>query len=76
MKCLGYFTNRFTVIGGILYFSERVLREVRARKETTITNVFMHPSGAMEIRFNKPSLRYKSGQWILINVPDVSHFQW
>lgn len=30
----------------------------------------------MEIRFNKPSLRYKSGQWLFLQVPEISQFQW
>lgn len=36
----------------------------------------MHPSGAMEIRFDKPSFRYVAGQWLFLAVPDVSSFQW
>lgn len=32
--------------------------------------------GAMEIQFRKPSFRYQPGQWIFINVPDVSKWQW
>lgn len=76
VQCLGYFTNRFTIISGVLYFLERVLREVRARRETRIVGVFMHPSGAMEIRFKKPSMKYKSGQWLFLQVPEVSQFQW
>jgi len=75
-QCLGYFTNRFTIVSGVLYFLERVLREVRARRETRIVGVYMHPSGAMEIRFKKPSMKYKSGQWLFLQVPEVSQFQW
>lgn len=30
----------------------------------------------MEIQFRKPSMRYKAGQWIFINVPSVSKYQW
>lgn len=30
----------------------------------------------MEIQFKKPSMKYKSGQWLFIQVPDVSGFQW
>jgi NADPH oxidase len=30
----------------------------------------------MEIRFRKPSFRYKAGQWLFLNVPDVSKFQY
>ena len=36
----------------------------------------MHPSGAMELRFTKPSFKYKSGQWLFLQVPEVSKFQW
>lgn len=30
----------------------------------------------MEIQFHKPSMKYKAGQWIFIQVPDVSSSQW
>lgn len=30
----------------------------------------------MEIQFKKPSMKYKAGQWLFLNVPDVSRFQW
>jgi NADPH oxidase 1 len=30
----------------------------------------------MEIQFRKPSFRYTAGQWIFINVPSVSQWQW
>jgi hypothetical protein len=38
--------------------------------------VLLHPSGAMELRFTKPSFKYKAGQWLFLNVPEVSKFQW
>jgi NADPH oxidase len=31
---------------------------------------------AVEIQFRKPSMRYKAGQWLFINVPSVSEHQW
>lgn len=31
---------------------------------------------AVEIQFRKPSMRYKAGQWLFINCPDVSSNQW
>jgi NADPH oxidase len=34
------------------------------------------PLGVVEIRFEKPSLRYRSGQWLWINVPKLSRMQW
>ena len=30
----------------------------------------------MEIQFHKPSMKYKAGQWIFIQIPDVSSSQW
>lgn len=30
----------------------------------------------MEIQFRKPSMKYKAGQWLFLQVPDVSNTQW
>jgi NADPH oxidase len=30
----------------------------------------------MELRIVKPSFKYVAGQWLFINVPEVSKFQW
>jgi NADPH oxidase len=30
----------------------------------------------MEIQFRKPSMKYKAGQWLFLNVPSVSKTQW
>ena len=30
----------------------------------------------MEIQFRKPSMNYKAGQWLFLQVPEVSHTQW
>ncbi|KDQ20483.1 hypothetical protein BOTBODRAFT_151196 [Botryobasidium botryosum FD-172 SS1] len=74
--CLGYESWRFIIWPGILYFGERIWREIRARRTTELSKVLVHPSGAMELRIVKPSFKYKSGQWLFIQVPDVSRFQW
>ncbi|CAG8473681.1 19469_t:CDS:2 [Dentiscutata erythropus] len=74
--CKGYLSWRFTIIGGILYFFERVLREIRARQATKITKVIDHPSKAVEIQFDKPSFRYKAGQYLFLNIPAISTWQW
>jgi NADPH oxidase len=74
--CLGYESWRFIIWPGILYFAERVWREVRARRITRLSKVLVHPSGAMELRIIKPSFKYTAGQWIFIQVPDVSLLEW
>lgn len=74
--CLGYESWRYTIWPGIIYFAERVWREVRARRATRLSKVLVHPSGAMELRIVKPSFKYVAGQWLFIQVPDVSGWQW
>jgi len=74
--CIGYLSWRYTIWPGILYFGERVYREIRARRTTRLSKVLVHPSGAMELRIIKPSFKYTAGQWLFIQVPDVSSLQW
>ncbi|KAK4054161.1 hypothetical protein OIV83_001187 [Microbotryomycetes sp. JL201] len=50
--------------------------QVRGRRRTALIRVLMHHSGVIELRFSKPSLRYKAGQWLFINVPEISRWQW
>lgn len=44
--CLGYLSWRFIIWPGIIYFGERVWREIRARRATRLSKVLVHPSGA------------------------------
>lgn len=74
--CLGYESWRFTIWPGLIYFGERVYREYRARRATRLSKVLVHPSGAMELRIIKPTFKYTAGQWLFIQVPDISGFQW
>ncbi|KAJ3178698.1 hypothetical protein HDU85_005101 [Gaertneriomyces sp. JEL0708] len=75
-KCKPYGSNVFTVPCFMLYIVERILREYRARKETTLTKVVYHPGNTLELRFEKPSFNYKPGQYLFLNIPSVSYFQW
>ncbi|KAL8691699.1 MAG: hypothetical protein Q9218_003136 [Villophora microphyllina] len=74
--CIGYEGWRWELIGGGLYLGERIYREIQSRRPAKITKVVRHPYDAMEIQFEKPSMKYKAGQWLLINVPSVSTTQW
>jgi hypothetical protein len=74
--CLGYLSWRFIIWAGILYFGERMYRIIRSRRQTEIIKVLLHPSGAMEVRFKKDSMKYKAGQWLFLNCPEVSRYQW
>jgi NADPH oxidase 1 len=74
--CIGYLGWRWELFGGGIYLFERLYREIRARRETKIVKVIRHPYDAMEIQFRKPSMKYKAGQWLFIQVPGVSSQQW
>ncbi|KAF5356184.1 hypothetical protein D9756_004130 [Leucocoprinus leucothites] len=74
--CLGYESWRFIIWPGIIYFGERIWREVRARKATRLSKVLVHPSGAMELRIIKPSFKYVAGQWLFVQIPELSKLQW
>jgi len=43
--CIGYLSWRFIIWPGIIYFGERVWREIRARRATRLSKVLVHPSG-------------------------------
>lgn len=75
-NCIGYQAFRWDIWGGIIYAFERIYREIRARRATEIVKVIRHPYDALEIQFQKPSFKYKAGQWLFINIPSVSKQQW
>ncbi|KAK8072106.1 Cytochrome b-245 heavy chain subunit beta [Apiospora saccharicola] len=74
--CLGYLGWRWELFAGGFYLIERLYREIRAKKSTKITRVVRHPYDVVEIQFNKPSFKYKAGQWLFLQVPGVSAYQW
>ena len=74
--CIGYQSWRWELFAGGFYLIERIYREVRVRRATEIVKVIRHPYDALEIQFNKPSFKYKAGQWLFINIPFVSKQQW
>jgi len=74
--CVGYQGWRWELWTGGLYLIERIYREIRARRSTEIQKVIRHPYEALELQFTKPSMKYKAGQWLFINIPSVSSQQW
>ncbi|KAH9906219.1 putative FAD binding protein [Xylariomycetidae sp. FL2044] len=74
--CIGYQGWRWELFAGGLYLFERLYREIRAKRSTKITRVVRHPYDVVEIQFEKPSFKYKAGQWLFLMVPSVSGYQW
>ncbi|KAJ7471147.1 NADPH oxidase [Mycena galericulata] len=67
---------RYWLIGGVIWIAERVLREVRSRHITYISKVIQHPSDVMELQIKKEKTTPRAGQYIFINCPEISYFQW
>lgn len=67
---------RYWLVGGIIWIYERILREVRSRHRTYVSKVIQHPSDVVEVQIKKDHTTPKAGQYIFINCPEVSHFQW
>ncbi|OTB03007.1 hypothetical protein M426DRAFT_61207 [Hypoxylon sp. CI-4A] len=74
--CIGYQGWRWELFAGGFYLLERLYREVRAKRSTKITRVVRHPYDVVELQFEKPSFKYKAGQWLFLQVPSVSSYQW
>lgn len=74
--CLGYEGWRWEMWGGGLYLIDRIYREIRSRRDTRVVRIIRHPYDSLEIQFSKPSMKYRAGQWLFLNVPSVSRYQW
>jgi len=67
---------KYWLLGGAIYTYERVLREVRARHRTYISKVIQHPSKVVEIQIKKEKTLTRAGQYIFLNCPEISFWQW
>lgn len=67
---------RYWLIGGLIFISERILREVRSRHRTYISKIIQHPSNVMEVQIKKEKTTTRAGQYIFLSCPEVSYFQW
>ncbi|KAG0302032.1 hypothetical protein BGZ98_007853 [Dissophora globulifera] len=74
--CRGYLSYRYLAIGYCLYILERFIRVWRTRQDTRLVKAIQHPAGVIELQIQKPSFKYKPGQYMFVNVPDVSKYQW
>ncbi|KAG0345253.1 hypothetical protein BG004_003849 [Podila humilis] len=60
----------------VVYLIERTFREIRARKPTAISKIVLHPSKVVEVQVVKDNFRAKAGQYVFLNCPDISKFEW
>jgi predicted ferric reductase len=67
---------KYWLVGGVLYFTERLLREVRGTHKTYISKVIQHPSKVCEIQIRKEHFSPKAGQYIFLCCPEISLWQY
>ena len=68
--------QRYWLVGGIIWISERILREIRSRHVTFVHKVIQHPSNVMEVQIKKEKTTTRAGQYIFLSCPEISYFQW
>ncbi|CAK7563580.1 MAG: hypothetical protein SEPTF4163_001449 [Sporothrix epigloea] len=67
---------QYWMYGGFIYLAERVARELRGRHRTHISKVVQHPSNVCEIQIKKEHTKTRAGQYIFLNCPAVSVWQY
>ena len=76
-KCAtGFQFWKYFIFSCIVYAGERLIRMYRARQPCRIVKVIQHPSDVCEIQFKKPTMNLLPGQFVYLNVPEISSFQW
>ncbi|KAG8812631.1 hypothetical protein FRC18_002869 [Serendipita sp. 400] len=67
---------RYWLPGGAIYTFERILRFIRTRHMTFVSKVILHPSKVCEVQIKKEKTTVRAGQYIFLNCPEVSEWQW
>ena len=55
---------------------ERTVGCPACSRQTFVTKVIQHPSKVVEVQMKKPSMRYKPGQYLFLNCPEISRLEW
>lgn len=67
---------KYWMYGALAYAIERAAREYRGRQPTMISKVIEHPSNVVEIQIKRPKTKTRAGQYIFLNCPEVSIYQY
>lgn len=66
----------YIIIPFTLFLIERLYREYISYKHTYFVNMKKYSSDCTQIQVYKPFFEFKPGQWVLVNCPCISKFQW
>ncbi|KNC81337.1 hypothetical protein SARC_06335 [Sphaeroforma arctica JP610] len=60
----------------VIYGIERITRLFRSTQRVVVAKVVQHPSNVVEIQMLKKGFKATAGQYIFIQVPTLSSFEW
>ncbi|XP_062511331.1 uncharacterized protein LOC134187231 [Corticium candelabrum] len=69
-------TWQWVVVPLAFYLLERLVRFCRTSPEVIVMKVLSHPSQVLEIQMRKRGFQAVAGQYVFIQVPAVSFFEW
>ncbi|KAI8352769.1 ferric reductase NAD binding domain-containing protein [Mortierella sp. GBAus27b] len=75
-QCRGYNSWKYVVLASLIYLAERTVRAIESARLITLSSAVAHPGGAIELNFKHPSLHYRPGQHVYLNIPQLSKYQW
>ncbi|GJJ70372.1 ferric-chelate reductase [Entomortierella parvispora] len=75
-QCRGYRSWRYVVLVSLIYLVERVLRAYEGHPSIALSSAIAHPGGAIELNFKHPSMHYRPGQHVYLNIPRLSKHEW
>jgi predicted ferric reductase len=76
-ECYDKSSWEYVMLGLIIYSIELCLRWYRGFFQTTvIKKVIKYPSNVFEIQFYKNSMKINPGQYVFVNVPEISNTEW
>lgn len=76
VKCSVATSWRWIVGPIVILVLEKCFRSFRSLRATEVLRVIAHPSMVLELHIFKPSMKFKPGQYVYLNFPAVSKFQW
>ncbi|KAF9990951.1 hypothetical protein BGZ75_008120 [Mortierella antarctica] len=75
-QCRGYGSWRYVVLASLIYLAERALRAFESYRTLVLSSAIAHPGGAIELNFKQPSIHYRPGQHLYLNIPKLSKYEW
>ncbi|KAF9947914.1 hypothetical protein BGZ70_002439 [Mortierella alpina] len=75
-QCRGYGSWRYVVLASLIYLAERALRAFESYRTLVLSSAIAHPGGAIELNFEQPSIHYRPGQHLYLNIPRLSKYEW